>query len=323
MASLLDGAVERVPLAVEDGKSGNRMERAVLPDGRVLVVKHVTPLGDWLMRATGDDGRLARLWAAGVLDRVPAAIDHAMLAVEPAGAGWRVVMRDVSALLVPEGVTVSRADSRRLLAAAAALHQAFWGAWIDGLCTLADRWAFLSPAAAARERARGGTDLVPRLVPVGWERFAELVPADVAAAVAAVHADPEGFASRFDGCGQTLVHGDLKLGNLGLAPDRVVVIDWGDRAGIAPPAVEFAWYLAANATRIAASRDELVADFVAAEEPRHDGRALRLALLGGLVQLGWNKALNATEPADEALRAMEAADLAWWVAQARLTLEAW
>lgn len=48
---------------------------------------------------------------------------------------------------------------------------------------------------------------------------------------------------------------------------------------------------------------------------------MRLALFAGLADLGWNKALDAVEHADGAVRARERADLDWWVAQACRTLE--
>ncbi len=48
---------------------------------------------------------------------------------------------------------------------------------------------------------------------------------------------------------------------------------------------------------------------------------MRLALLAGLVWLGWNKALDAVEHQDPATRERERADLEWWIGQARTTLE--
>jgi hypothetical protein len=96
-----------------------------------------------------------------------------------------------------------------------------------------------------------------------------------------------------------------------------------DGDGWAPPAVEVAWYLAVNASRIDATREQVLDDFRAAEGGRHDEDALRLALLGGLVQLGWDKALHASGHPDPAVRAREAADLAWWTVRARDALERW
>jgi hypothetical protein len=125
MTSLLAGAVGREPLGATDGRSGSLLERVVLADGRALVVKHVRDSGDWIMRACHDHGRAAELWSTGVLNRVPAVIDHAVLGAERVEGGWVVVMRDVSAALFGDHARVSRDDSRRVLEAAAALHAAF------------------------------------------------------------------------------------------------------------------------------------------------------------------------------------------------------
>jgi hypothetical protein len=53
-----------------------------------------------------------------------------------------------------------------------------------------------------------------------------------------------------------------------------------------------------------------------------DRDALPLALLGALLQLGWEKALGATSD-DPATRERERAGLAWWCARAREALEEW
>jgi hypothetical protein len=256
-----------------------------------------------------------------MMARVPEVIDHAVVGAEQVDGGWVVIMRDVSAALVPEHVHLTRDDSRRVLAAAAALHAAFADDPPLALCSLADRYQLLSPATTRREA--GGADEVPRLIGRGWERFAELVPADVAEPVLAVLERSEPFAAALSRFPSTLIQGDLKLGNLGFSGDRVVMLDWGTQTGWAPAAVEVAWYLAVNWSRIDATREQVLDDFRAAEGERHDEDALRLALLGGLVQLGWDKALHASGHPDPAVRAREAADLAWWTGRARDALEWW
>jgi hypothetical protein len=321
MTSLLADVVAREPLAATDGRSGSLLERVVLADGRALVVKHVRDGGDWIMRASHDHGRAAELWSSNVLARVPDVIDHAVVGAERVTGDWVVIMRDLSAALVPDDARLTRGDSRRVLEAAAALHARFWDDPPLQLCSMADRYQFLSPATARREA--GGDDEVPRLIGRGWERFAEVVPADVAEPVLAVLERPEPFAAALSGFGSTLLQGDLKLGNLGLTGDRVVMLDWGTQTGWGPPAVEVAWYLALNWSRIDATREQVLDDFRAAEGGRHDPDALRLALLGGLVQLGWDKALHASGHPDPAIRAREAADLAWWTARSRDALALW
>jgi hypothetical protein len=318
--AMIDSRVKRVPLSA-GGKSGSALERLVLEDGSTLIAKHISSASDWIMRATHDPGRAALLWTNGVLARVPARIEHAVVEAEREGDGWVVLMRDVSVWLIPEEINLSREQSRRVLAALTTLHHAFWGQHIGDLCSLEDRYGFLSPQTSAREV--GGLDPVPKLIGRGWELFAELIPEDVSDAVFAILEQPAALAlelGRYEG---TLLHGDPKLGNVGLAEDTVVLIDWGALTGMGPAAVDFAWYLAANATRISATHDELLEDFRSLYNERHDEDCLRLALLGALVQLGWNKALEAVDNVDEGVRRREVAHLQWWVARAREGLDVW
>jgi aminoglycoside phosphotransferase (APT) family kinase protein len=182
-------------------------------------------------------------------------------------------------------------------------------------------YRFLSPAIAVAEA--GSPNPLPGLIGRGWERFAEAVPADVAAAIATIHRDPDRFATAFAGSPSTLVHGDFRFANLGLREDRVVVIDWGSSCVAGPAALDLAWYLIVGATRIDATRDDVIDDFIALEGPRHDPRALGLALVGAFAQLGWNKALDVLENDDPVVRVRERADLDWWVARVRRELDAW
>src|SRR5205823_9569798 len=113
----------------------------------------------------------------------------------------------------------------------------------------------------------------PKLVGRGWELFADVAPADVAAVVLRLLDDPSALVGALSGCPATLVHGDAKLPNLGFAAQRVVAIDWGTATGIAPAGVEWAWYLATSASRIAATREEIVDDIRTAEGEGCGGRS--------------------------------------------------
>jgi aminoglycoside phosphotransferase (APT) family kinase protein len=101
------------------------------------------------------------------------------------------------------------------------------------------------------------------------------VPADVAAAVSRVHDQPYELAAQLSSHPSTLVHGDLKLANLGFLGERVVVLDWGSLTTWAPAAVDYAWYVGVNAASIDASHDELLEDIRAAAGAEHDEAALR------------------------------------------------
>lgn len=318
MTQLGERIVERTPL-VHQGLSRAKIERIRLDDGRQLVLKHIPRHGDWIARATHDEGRIATLWESGLLDRLPPGVDHGVEALEATPDGW-ILLRDVSSALIPDDRRLNREENRRVLEAVAGVHAAWRGAPADGLCGLADRYGLLAPETGRREGSSGG---IPGMLVAGWEVFAETVPADVADPVLTILEDPAPFAAALERCAGTIVHGDVKLANLGFGPGSVVMLDWGSLTGPAPPAVELAWHIAVNASRIDASREAIIDDFVALEGERHDERALRLSLVGGLVQLGWNKATDAARHPEAAVRAVEMADLRWWVDRAREGFEVW
>ena len=250
------------PASLGGGNSGATLERVTLPDGTPGIAKRVVPGGDWLGRAAGGRAITAELWHAGVLQRLPASIETGIVAVEPDGDGWRILMRDLSAALLPADGPISRARHREVMAAAAALHAAFRGERVDGAITLERHLAISSPAVAAAER--DGSDVIPKQLAIAWEAFAEAADDDVAQAVLANLRDPAPLARALRAGGTTLVHGDLRDENLGFADGRVVLLDW-DIAGEGTPALEVAWYLCHDAWRTQATHDELLEDFLAAE----------------------------------------------------------
>jgi hypothetical protein len=292
-----------------------------LDDGRTLVRKEVSPAWDWISRATRDDGRVVRMWERGLFDRMPRAMDHATVGAERVGDGWAVFMRDVSPHLVAPDRRLDRAEVRRVLAALHEMHVAFWGDRIDGLCTLDDRYNLLSPETGRREQARGerAGDLITRC----WELFAELAAPSIASAILALAEDPAPLGRLLQACEPTLIHGDVRLNNLGLAGDRVVLVDWGERTGIAPAPVELASFLVFDARRLDVARDDVLADYRAISGERFDERALELALIGGLVQLGGNFVLPIALGGGDEARARAEEELAWWTPRVAAALERW
>ena len=316
-AALLDTAVDRTVLDGHDGRSGASLERVRLADGSCLVVKRTCAPADLAMRLSGDDqGRELALWESGVLDRLPSAVTHAVV------GGWRdgdevvVVMRDLGEAVITWDRPVGRAECRRLFAAVASLHETFAGRRVDGLCPLEQRLSLFAPRTLRTVPAEAHPLIDAALT--GWERFAEIVPADVADAVAAIHDDAGPLAAALTARGTTLVHGDFWLVNAAFEGNGVVLIDWG-LATEAPGAFDFSTFLM-GASGVAAGRDDLLDDIRAAAGDRHDETALHLALLASLADLGWNKALDISGD-DDAVRARETAELAWWVGQARSALD--
>jgi hypothetical protein len=315
---LLAGATSRVPFNPGDGLSNVPMERVVIA-GESFVAKWVGPEIDWVSRATGDtlaESRITYLWRSGLLDRMPAEIDHTLVGVAQQDGLTVLLMRDVGPHFLEEGhVEIPLAQHRRFLDHMAAMHVAFWD-FADhdrALSTPEQRYQALSTLTADREEARGTLDGVPSYLRPGWASLDAALPAQ-APALRALATDPTPLARAMGGLPQTLVHGDWKAGNLGTLPDgRTILVDYA-WPGPAVCTVDLAWYLAVNSTRLPESREDTIAAYRDALEARGVDttswwdRALDLALLGALLQLGWSK----TEEPEE---------LAWWAERARPALD--
>lgn len=303
-----------------DSLSGSPFEFAVVGSERFLI-KHIAHHLDWIMRDLddGSDGREPRaliIWRAGILDALPAEIDHLTvgMAYDAASGLLRQVMRYEPAAMVPPGDSVIPLElHRRFLDHMAAMHVAFWG-FRDtyGLTTAQRRYGFADPSFAAAEAAAGHTDRVPQMFPGGWERVATTHPEAVAVAMALI-ADPTPLALAMAEGPSTLVHGDWKFGNLGTLPDgRSVLIDWA-WPGEAPCCVDLAWYLAVNCDRLPESKEDSCVAYRSCLERRGIptapwwDRQLELALLGGFLQLGWSK---------------KGDELAWWAERSLQTARA-
>jgi aminoglycoside phosphotransferase (APT) family kinase protein len=310
---------ERATLA-SSGWSGNRIDRLVLADGRALIAKRIVPGSDWLGRATRDPGREALLFADGVFARLPADVDPAVVAAEPEGDAWWVVMRDVSAELLDESTPLTREQNRFVLARAARMWAEFWDEPVPHLSTLADRLAFAIPGISETER--GGVDILPKQFEAAWEAFQEAVEPDVGEAILALTADVTPLAEALAGRGTTLIHGDLRDENIALPDGRLVLLDFG-LATQGHPAAELAWYMVHDVWRIAATHDEVVEDFRRAVGERDDPVALELGLISGLVQYGWIFGHSAVVHTDPAEREWARTELNWWVPRVRHALEQW
>jgi hypothetical protein len=286
------------------------------------VLKHLPPEGDWLTRFTAGAHRLRHLWDSGTLAQVATTVDHTIITVVPSNGADVVVMRDVSDSLVPTGSTVSAPQLRQLVAGLAELHRAWQGHQLDGLCSPEARYGLFAPRLHA---ADDGPNRHPArdIILAGWRSFAELVPTDVADAVFAVHQRPELLAAALMASAPaTLVHGDAKLENLGVCGNRLVAIDWGELTGLGPAEIDVAWLAVMSGWRMHVLPDEVFAAYDQHADRRLDPRALDLACIGSLAQMGFKLAARCRAP-DQPIRERAALLLDWWVARVREALATW
>jgi len=315
--ALLASAVERHTLSDHDGRSGAGIERIRLADGTRLVLKRSAPASDLTLQLTGNVDRERALWEHGTLDRLPPTVSHAIIDIWDEDGTTCTLMRDVGEYVPGWTRVLDHHECSRIVDAMTALHATFVDDVPDALCPLSTRLSLLSPRSVVSHRD-AGNPLVGAVLD-GWQRFAEIVDADLTAAVFAVHDDPTALAAAMSDGPITLLHADLWLVNLALTPDAVVLLDWAI-ATAGPPAFDLTVFLTGAAAHVVPSREDLIAEFMERRTLCSE-RSMRLALLASLVDLGWNKALDATSHDDASIRARERADLDWWCNQAQLTLE--
>jgi len=308
LIELLGRAECRTPWLPDDTKSGARFERLVIGSEH-FVLKYQDPRDDWMLRATHDPGRAyVLLWESGLLNRLPAVIDHAVVAAEFDGTVGMILQRDVSAALLKGDTPFAPAQHARYVEHMAALHAAFWG-WSDdvGLTSLTRRYLMFSPDVAAAEAARGSAAVVPGAMAEGWRRLPEVSPA-MARIIMPLLADPTPLVAALERVPHTLVHGDWKAANLGSHPDgRTVLLDFGEVPGEASPLADLSWYLALNAALLPEPKEAVLETYRHALEGYGVSTsgwwddAVALELLGCMLQFGWEKALGGR--GDE---------LSWW-----------
>ena len=309
---LLARATDRRPFLHSDSKSGVGFERVTI-DGAPYVLKHIHIDDDWTMRFFHERTCIPlEVWRTGLMDAAPEHIDHGMVGaaggVGRDGLGATLLMHDLSPSLVPAGDDPLPLSTHvQLLEGMAALSAATWN-WPghDSLLPLANRWLAFGDADIDAERRLGWPNPVPKIAHEGWMRFFERAPAAIQTLIRALRADTTPLVEAVATTPLCFLHGDWKLGNLGVREDgRVVLLDW-TYCGRGPICSELGWYLALNAARLPHSKEDTIATLRGALERSGVAtdtwwdRQLSLCLLGTLVLFGWEKALGSDE------------ELAWW-----------
>jgi hypothetical protein len=314
---LLAGATRRESFVPAETRATVAFERVWI-DGEPHVVKYLHVDGDFMLRALGDPGsRTLRAFEAGLFDAASDVIDHAVVgAARGVGRnewGYALLMRDVSAELASTDDGQFPAEQHaQFVDHLARMCASTWG-WRDdvGLTPYAPRWMMTSPAMVEAELAAGSRERVVPIIADGWARFATRAPRDVVSGIDALRRDVHPLADALASTPSCFLHGDWKASNLGTARDgRTVLIDWV-YLGEGPACHEIGWYVALNRQKLPSSKEQVFADFRTALE-RHGvdtlgwwERQLPLALLGTVVEFGWEKALGDDD------------ELAWWCDRAR------
>jgi hypothetical protein len=242
----------RVPLT--GGRTGAAVERIERTGAEPLVSKRVCA-STWreaIMESA--PGGEARLWLEGVTRALPHPIECPMIDVARTASGdWWMLMRDVSAGILPRG-EFGDEQERVFLDAIAALHARFEDDPALAAMPLATMRGTTRVFADAILAVAGGADGIAAADP--WvRRFVDditpltMLMRDFLARIsgddAAFYLDlcrHRGWHAALDAGPQTLVHGDLRRANIAfLAGGRVSLIDW-EFAARGPACTDIAWH---------------------------------------------------------------------------------
>ena len=289
------------------GFSGARITSLRRADGARFVLKRLSIERDWIMRATDDlacrEARFATYQPA-----LGEGIATPALGVACDGDGFALLMDDITEHLLPQG-PIAEPQFDMIIAGMAALHalplpEASLVPW----CDVRQRLLLLTPD-HARIAAEYGAPVARDLMR-GWELFDHLAPPSVVELIRGLAEDPSRLIDLLAPLPASLLHGDLKLDNIGLdASGRLWLIDWA-MPMLAPPAIDLGWFLAINSRRLPFTLDETIHRYAAAAGIAREQRALHdaAAVLCGLLLRGWRKAIDASEGEPDELR--------WWCEQA-------
>ena len=329
------GDAEEEPFP-NDGWSGASLTRLRRSDGRSFILKRDSLEADWIARATADRPILREAWFAA---HGPATLPWPIRAPY-IGAGWDeatgevgILMPDLSDVLFDWDTPLTVPQLDRVLDALAALHAHSWGELIARRG--ADFWTpwrerITLICRSSLERPGPARDAVAdRLLP-GWDAWDQLATTGARAVIASLDADPSPLLDALAKEPSTLIHGDMKLANAGIAADGAIeVVDW-QMVMVAPVAIELGWFLVSNVNALPLRPEAVLARYATAldvadarETDDDDGWAAywgpddeRLAILIGLLLRGWRKGADADAGVTLASGVSAADDLAWWCERA-------
>jgi hypothetical protein len=285
------------------GYSGARIYKQFVREGASHVVKLTSVDTDWIMRSTSDqecrEAMLANAPFGGAQISSPA------LGSARDGDTFSILMRDVSAVLLPND-RLTNAQIDAFLLGMSRLHSRTPPSeaavpW----CSVRDRLTLFEPDGAKLAGFKLAADILR-----GWELFFDYAPAEISGLVRSLFDDIGPLVRALGGLPNRLLHGDLKLDNVGMYPDgSLVLIDWS-MAMIAPAAVELGWFLAMNSRTLPMPLDDALAAYTSysdLEGGLHEWLH-SLTILCGLLLRGWRKALDAEAGSPD--------ELSWWCERA-------
>jgi hypothetical protein len=313
-ANGLDGVTEE-PFP-NDGWSGAGLTRLRRGDD-AFVLKRTSWAVDWIARATRDHAIREAFVAGGQLP-LPAGVSAPHLGSASDASTAAMLMPDLTGILLDWELPITTTQLDRVLDRLATLHATPPGPDDFPWCPIRERLELLTPHAAERYRA-GGLSVGERFL-AGWAAFHRGAPAAARDLVERLSVDAGPLVDALDRLPRALLHGDLKLANVGFRDGTMTLIDW-QMVTAAPIAVELGWFLVSNVASLPLPPDAVL------ERYRDAGRRagvdlaawdaqVDLSWIIGLLLRGWRKGLDAEAATATGSGVSGGDDLAWWSGQA-------
>jgi hypothetical protein len=315
-----------------DGWSGASL--SLLHRGRErFVLKRDSLARDWIAQSTADGPVLREAWFAADGPPLPSPIRAPYLGAGVDGDEFWMLMPDLTGVLFDWDAPISVEELDRVLDGLAKVHGYPWsvpevlepGPW----CPLRERVTLI--CRASLERPGAARDTVGDRILPGWDAFDRHAPAPACDLINSLGEDPRPLLDALETLPSTLIHGDLKLANVGIEPDGTIdLVDW-QMVSVAPIAVELGWFLVSNVASLPLPPDQILARYAsrlvhAIADAEDDGRrgsgagldrdGVDAAVLVGLLLRGWRKGADAEAGVVHASGVTAADDLAWWCERA-------
>jgi hypothetical protein len=246
------------------GYSGSRHRRMrvtrVGQGGLRLVLKLTSATSDWTHRmSAARRSREADLLRADELGGIWSVFACPYIAYAEEGPETGLLMHDLAAHLMPDArEPIPAEDEDLLLRSLARLHGQFWALTlpaVEWMASFETFRTFIGPNLLGHAFAGLLPDALRPAVLGGWEEALRRAPARVADHLRTPSAER---LAAWRSLPHTLVHGDAKVANFAILPDRrVAAFDWA-LLGWAPASVDLGWYLAVNASRLARSKEDTI-----------------------------------------------------------------
>jgi hypothetical protein len=182
---------------------------------------------------------------------------------------------------------------------------------------------------ASLERPGAAREAVADRILPGWDAFDRQAPRAVRDLINGLGEQPQPLLDALALLPATLIHGDLKLANVGIEADGTIdLVDW-QMVTVAPVAVELGWFLVSNVASLPLSAADVLDRYgheleIAWSDNEDDygwagsipraywNEQVDAAILVGLLLRGWRKGADAEAGLTLASGVSAADDLAWW-----------